>query len=60
MADGFDIQNNLGLSISDVEMVFGRVVRHVFVAHLLTSDFDQTSIDYAIEKSVVLGRFIQS
>jgi hypothetical protein len=36
-------------------MVSGRTSREIVVAHVPTSDLDQSSIDYVVEEAIVVG-----
>jgi hypothetical protein len=53
-ADGHDADKELD-AISVLTIVSGRCSREVVVAHLPTSDLDQSSIDYVFEDSIAIG-----
>jgi len=52
--DGYDVDKS-ALNLHVLTMVSGRSSREIVVAHLPTSDVDQSSIDYVVEDAIVVG-----
>jgi len=53
-SDGYDADRGVS-RMNVLTMASGRSTREIVVAHLPTTDFDQSSIDYVVEDSIVVG-----
>jgi hypothetical protein len=53
-SDGYDADKSIS-GINALTMVSGRSAREIVLAHLPTSDLDQSSIDYVVEDAIFVG-----